>query len=60
MILRPQNTLKYWMRLSNRADSAAAECGPGSLQSDNEACRCNEDLLLSKVILHTAQKGTDE
>ena len=36
MILRPQNTLKYWMRLSNRADSAAAECGPGFSQNDNE------------------------
>lgn len=24
------------MRLSNRADSAAAECGPGFSQSDNE------------------------
>ena len=57
VILRPQNTLKYKMRLSKRVHSVAAESESEFSQSDNEACRCSEVLLLSKVILHTLVKG---
>lgn len=59
MILRPQNTFNLGLRVgwSGIKRFCGRRMRAGVSQIDNEACRCGEVLLLSKVILHTSEKG---